>query len=151
MSVGWKHSSQQRSIFDKFKHLLSLNYLWLFGLWAFLVAQMVKKLPAVWKTWGSIPELGRSPGEGNGNLFQYSCLGNPMNRGAWWATVDGITERRTQLSDWTHTHFLLLPARGFIVFMFPPSSVCGRLHFLFWNRAKFGFVFPAASPFLHLE
>ena len=36
---------------------------------------------------GSILGLGRSPGEGNGNLLQYSCLGNPMVRGAWWATV----------------------------------------------------------------
>ena len=35
---------------------------------------------------GSILELGRSPGEGNGNPHQYSCLGNPMDRGAWWAT-----------------------------------------------------------------
>ena len=39
---------------------------------------------------GSIPGLGRSPGEGSGNLFRYSCLGNPMNRGAWWATVHGV-------------------------------------------------------------
>jgi len=36
---------------------------------------------------GSIPGSGRSPGEGNGNPLQYSCLGNPMDRGAWWATV----------------------------------------------------------------
>ena len=36
---------------------------------------------------GSIPGLGRSSGEGNGNPLQYSCLGNPMDRGAWWATV----------------------------------------------------------------
>ena len=36
---------------------------------------------------GSIPGLGRSPGKGNGNRLQYSCLGNPMERGAWWATV----------------------------------------------------------------
>ena len=35
----------------------------------------------------SIPELGRSPGEGNGNPLQYSCLGNPTGRGAWWTTV----------------------------------------------------------------
>ena len=40
----------------------------------------------------SIPGLGRSPGEGNGISLQYSCLGIPMGRGAWWATVDGITE-----------------------------------------------------------
>ena len=39
---------------------------------------------------GSIPGLGRSPGGGRGNPFQYSCLGNFMNRGAWWATVHGV-------------------------------------------------------------
>ena len=38
----------------------------------------------------SIPELGRSPGEGNGNPLQYSCLENPMDRAAWWATVHGV-------------------------------------------------------------
>ena len=38
---------------------------------------------------GSIPVSGRSPGGGNGNPFQYSCLGNPMDRGAWWVTVHG--------------------------------------------------------------
>ena len=38
-----------------------------------------------------IPGLGRSPREGNGNPLQYSCLGNPMDRGAWWATVHGVT------------------------------------------------------------
>ena len=41
---------------------------------------------------GSIPEWGRSPGEGNGNPLQYSCLGNPMDRGAWPATIHGVTE-----------------------------------------------------------
>ena len=41
---------------------------------------------------GLIPGLGRSPGEGNGNLLQYSCLGIPMDRGAWRATVHGVTE-----------------------------------------------------------
>ena len=41
---------------------------------------------------GSIPGSGRSPGEGNGNLLQYSCLENPMDRGAWWATVHGVAE-----------------------------------------------------------
>ena len=40
---------------------------------------------------GSIPELRRSCGEGNGYLLQYSCLGNPMDRGVWWATVHGVT------------------------------------------------------------
>ena len=45
---------------------------------------------------GSIPGLGRSAGEGNGNPFQYSCLENPMDRGAWWATVHGVAKSRTQ-------------------------------------------------------
>ena len=49
---------------------------------------------------GSIPGLGRSPGERNGNPLQYSCLGNPMDRGALWATVvHGVAKSRTQLSD----------------------------------------------------
>ena len=39
---------------------------------------------------GSIPGLGKSPGGGHGNLLQYSCLENPMDRGAWWATVFGV-------------------------------------------------------------
>ena len=48
---------------------------------------------------GSIPGLGRSPGEGNGNPLQYSCLGNIMNRGAWRATVHGIAKSQTLLSE----------------------------------------------------
>ena len=44
---------------------------------------------------GSIPGLGRSPGEGNGNPFHYSCLDNPMYRGAWQATVHGVAKSRT--------------------------------------------------------
>ena len=41
---------------------------------------------------GSIPGSGRYPGEGNGNPLQYSCLGNPIDRGAWWATVHEVTK-----------------------------------------------------------
>jgi len=48
---------------------------------------------------GLIPGSGRSSGEGNGNPLQYSCLENPMDRGAWWATVHGVTKSRTQLND----------------------------------------------------
>ena len=44
---------------------------------------------------GLIPKWGRFPGGGNGNLLQYSCLENPMDRGAWWATVPGVTESDT--------------------------------------------------------
>ena len=48
---------------------------------------------------GSILGLGRCLGERNGYPFQYSCLGNPMNRGAWWATVLGVVKSQTRLSD----------------------------------------------------
>ena len=44
---------------------------------------------------GLIPELGRSPGEGNSNLFQYSCLGNPMDRGTWQATFHAVAKSWT--------------------------------------------------------
>ena len=52
---------------------------------------------------GSIYGSGRSPGEGNGNPLQYSCLENPMDRGAWWATVLGVAKSRTRLTDFTFT------------------------------------------------
>ena len=54
----------------------------------------------------SIPGSGRSPAEGNGYPLQYSCLENPMDGGAWWATVHGIAKSQTQLSDFTFTFHL---------------------------------------------
>ena len=51
---------------------------------------------------GLIPGSGRSPGEGNGNPLQYSCLENPMDGGAWWATVHGVTKSWTPMSDLTY-------------------------------------------------
>ena len=76
---------------------------------ASLVAQSVKNLPAMQVRFlgreestripGLIPGSGRSPGEGNGNPLQYSCLRNPMDRGAWWAIVHGVTKGRTQFSN----------------------------------------------------
>ena len=51
-----------------------------------------------------IPGLGRSSGGGIGNLLQNSCLGNPMDRGTWRATVHGVAKSWTRLSNWTHTH-----------------------------------------------
>ena len=62
---------------------------------------------------GLIPGSGRSPGEGNGNSLQYSCLENPMDQRAWWATVHGVTKSRTRLTDFMlHTwqvHQSLVP------------------------------------------
>ena len=63
---------------------------------------VVKNLPANAGDMGSIPGSGRSPGEGNDNPLQYSCLGNPMNRGAWWATVHGVAKSWTQLNNNNH-------------------------------------------------
>ena len=60
--------------------------------------------------WDSIPGLGRSPGEGNGNPLQYFCLENSMDRGTWWATDQGVAKRRTRLSDY-HLHFSRLYLR----------------------------------------
>ena len=56
---------------------------------------------------GSIPRLGRSPGEGNGNPLQYSCLENPTDGGAWQATVHGVAKSQTRLNElhFTSLHF----------------------------------------------
>ena len=61
-------------------------------LWGFLGGLVVKNLPANAEDVGLIPGLGRSTGGGNSNPLQYSCLGNPMDRGAWLATVYGVTK-----------------------------------------------------------
>ena len=62
---------------------------------------MVKNLPASVGSMGLMPGLGRSPEEGNGSTLHYSCLGNPTEGGAWWATVHGVTEEsdRTEATE----------------------------------------------------
>ena len=68
--------------------------------WASQVALLVKNLPANAediKDEGSIPGLGRYPGEGHGNPLQYSCLENSMNRGAWWAIIHRVANNQTRL------------------------------------------------------
>ena len=91
-----------------------------------LVAQRLKRLTAMWETW--VRSLGQedSPGEGNGNPLQYSCLENPMDGGVQWAIVHGVAKSRTRLSDFTF-HFL-----GF---------------FHSWPRTKAGVIL--ASSFSH--
>ena len=74
----------------------------LFGVtkWASWVALLVKNPPANagdLRDMGLIPGSGRSPGEGNGNPPQYSCLENTMDRGAWWARVHGVAKSQTRL------------------------------------------------------
>ena len=75
-----------------------------FGLCLLEMAQWVNNLPANAGDTGdvgSVTGLGRAPGEGNGNPLHYSCPGNTIDRGAWWATVHGILKSRTQTG--THT------------------------------------------------
>ena len=67
---------------------------------------MVNNLPASAGDMNLIPGLGRSPGEGNGNPLQYSCLENPMDRGACWATDCGVTKSRARLAEHTHSTHL---------------------------------------------
>ena len=70
--------------------------------WSSQVALVMKNPPANAgdiKDAGSISGSERSPGGGHGNSLQYSCLENPMGRGAWWATVPGVTDSWTQQND----------------------------------------------------
>ena len=72
------------------------------------MAQTVKRLAYNVEDLDSIPELGRSSGEGNGNPLQYSCLENPVDGGAWWAIVHGVAKSWTGLSDFTFTFIRFL-------------------------------------------
>ena len=82
-----------------------------------LVAQLVKNMPATQETaWnagdlGSIPGSGRSLGEGNNNPLQYSCLGNPIDRGTWQAIVHGAAKSQTRLKQ---PNTLLLSKKQYI-------------------------------------
>ena len=60
---------------------------------------VVKNSPVIARDGSSIPGSGRSPGEGNGNPLQFSCLEDSMDRGGWWATVQGVAKSQTHLSD----------------------------------------------------
>ena len=67
-------------------------------------AEVVKNLLANVGGPDSIPDLGRCPGEANGNPLQYSCLGSPMDSGAWWAVVHGIAKTQTRLRMHAQTY-----------------------------------------------
>ena len=97
---------------------------------------VVKNLPARAGGTGSIPGSGRSPGEGNGNPLQYSCLENSMNRGAWWqVSVHGIPKSQTQLSTCAS------PTLGF------SQVLLGLLHRGRWAWIQL-WIPPSASVFL---
>ena len=90
------------SKFERERRALDLN-------WDSQVELVVKNPPANAgnaKDVGSIPRSERSPGEGRGNPLQYSCLENPMDRGAWWATVPRVVKSQTWFSDWAQAQDL---------------------------------------------
>ena len=80
MSWGWGGESTTKQAFKGHRSI------------GFPGSTVVKNLPADAGDTSSIPRSGRAPGEGNGNLLQYSCLKSSMDRGTWWATVHGVTK-----------------------------------------------------------
>ena len=110
-------------------------HLFIYTKWGFPGGSVVKNLPANTGDMGLISDLGRYSGEGNGKPLQYSCLGNPMDRGAWWSTVHGVAKSWTQLSNWTtsttytkyhrllscFSHVQLLVAPGTVAYQAPIS------------------------------
>ena len=70
---------------------------------------MVKNPPAIAGDAGSIPGSGRFPEEGIGNPLQYSCLGNPMSRGAWWTAVYGVAKKSDMIKhSWTDLYNMVI-------------------------------------------
>ena len=81
---------------------------------------------------GLIPGSGRTSGEGNGNPLQYSCLENPMDGGAWRATVHGVVESET--TEWLHFHFLFFFS---FIYLFSLQYCSGFCHILTWIRHRY--------------
>ena len=100
--------------------------------WTSQVVLVVKKPPANAgdiRDTSSIPESERSVGGGHGNPFQYSCLENPMGRGAWRATVHGVTESDVTKATWhtAHTRDIVSSLRYTINFISILNLLCGNM------------------------
>ena len=104
-----------------FWHESNHSFSWDYGFyWGFPGGSVVKNPPAnvECRKHRFNPWVGKIPlGGGNGNPFQYSCLGNSMDTGAWWATVHGVIKSQTWLNNWTHTHtiFIVVFCRQYIL------------------------------------
>ena len=102
---------------------------------------------------GLIPGSGKSPEGGNGNSLQYSCLGNPVDRGAWRATVHGVLKSRTWLSNWAHASLTSQVIRREIHFLPSTKSInLAVLVFVFLSSSSHGrsLPFPIESQLLTL-
>ena len=120
------------------------------SLWGFPVGAMVKNLLANAGdagVTGSIPGLGRSPGEGNGNPLQYSWLENSIDRGVWWGIVHGISTNQTRLSDYAQPHTISLYSRSML--LLHNKNFCNS-SFIFGittlNKVKHKSSLPLSSP-----
>ena len=108
------------SYLKKFFYTSLLLIFWMYAYsipLGFPAGSVMKNLPANAGDTGLISGSGRFPGEVNGNPLQCSCLGNPMDRRAWWATVHEVTKSQTLLSDWT-----ILPFSYLLQVINPSSS-----------------------------
>ena len=103
------------------------NHSWL--MWASLVIQMVNNLSAIRGDLSLIPVSGRSPGKGNGNPLQHSCLENSIDRGAWWATVHRAAE--TDMTEW-----LTLPLSWLMYMQASGTAILFIYLFLFMSKSK---------------
>ena len=86
---------------------------------------------------GSIPGLGRSPSEGIGNSLQYSCLKNHLDRGAWWATVQSITESATTEPLSTGMSFIHANVTYFAIMFSEPPAVCMCMYIFTYITQKY--------------
>ena len=93
-----------------------------------------------------IPRWGRAPGGGNGNPLQHSCLENPMDRGAWWATIHGVVKSRTRLSD-ARTHIFGPQPHPYALCLRPHTpSPCGSVSSPPFMRTHSLYVGPTLNP-----
>ena len=93
---------------------------------------VVKNLPSVQEIQVRSPGQEDPPGEGNGNPFQYSCLVNPMDRGAWWAVVHSVTKNGTHLSGWARMHICFCISKTVLTpkIEFSSSQLIPFIHFI---------------------
>ena len=125
--------------------LLFVKSIWY--VWASQATQWVKNLPAIAGDLGLIPGLGKSPGGRHGNTLQYSYLENPMNRGAWWATVHRVAKSQT----WLNTHardmwILFLKCSAFQHHLF--KRQCFPLNFAIASFSKISWLYLHHSYFV---